>query len=221
MRKILCAVMIAAAAMGAAQAADIPVLEATPPARAVYVPTYVWSGVYLGGYGGGRWARIDDATGASAASVSGWAAGGVVGFNFQVGDFVYGLDGDFGVGNSSGGNLGAGGVIQDGDIRASGHLRARAGWTADRFMLFVAGGGTMANPFVTRVGLTPIRNWVEGWTVGTGVEYAVLPNLVLRTEYLFAHYGEKGYTYRFVPPLTTKITVDQVHTLRAAFLIKY
>jgi len=82
----------------AATAADV-----TPPPRApapVYVaPPFSWTGFYLGGNFGGTSASTtltDNLTGASlTAHRSGWLDGGQAGFNYQIGNFVWGAEGTF------------------------------------------------------------------------------------------------------------------------------
>jgi outer membrane immunogenic protein len=217
MRKLLCAILIAAAS-GHASAADLPAMPG--PAAVVYVPAYLWSGFYFGGYAGGRWASIKDDTGVAAASVSGWTGGGIVGGNFQIGSFVYGVEGDFGGGDTTGGNAAAGGLIVRGDIRASGNLRVRAGWAMDRVLFFAAGGAAFANPGITTaVGYLP--HWVTGWTAGGGIDYAVWAGLILRAEYLFSTYGDKVYAFGAPVPASRLISLEQLHTLRGAVMWKF
>src|SRR5262249_15744216 len=90
------AVMVSSA--GAADLSRRP----PPPSRAppVYapVPHYNWTGFYIGINGGGAWggrSRFDLPGSPSARlDVSGWVAGGTLGGNYQLGHFVFGLEGD-------------------------------------------------------------------------------------------------------------------------------
>src|SRR3954452_7281131 len=77
------------------QAADMPVKA---PIMPVVVP-FSWTGFYLGGNSGGAWGHRDltDVTRALAFTNSGngrFIGGGQVGFNYQVNNFVFGVEGD-------------------------------------------------------------------------------------------------------------------------------
>src|SRR3954462_15633317 len=84
---------------GAALAADMsrPVYKA-PPAGALPV-AYDWTGFYVGGHLGYGWAKKDwsDSFGLFDVSSrsSGFLGGGQAGFNYQIGQFVLGAEGDF------------------------------------------------------------------------------------------------------------------------------
>ena len=98
-RGLLALVGLAGAAMvsGAAMAADIsrPVYKA-PPAGALPV-AYDWTGFYVGGHVGYGWADKDwrDAFGlVTTHSADGFLGGGQAGFNYQINQFVLGVEGD-------------------------------------------------------------------------------------------------------------------------------
>src|SRR5437870_4720407 len=88
------AALIVAALTGAAGAADLPGRYPPPVMKApVYSPMYNWTGFYLGLNGGGAWGHTswDHAGGFD---VSGGLVGGTAGYNWQTGQFVFGLEGD-------------------------------------------------------------------------------------------------------------------------------
>jgi outer membrane immunogenic protein len=215
MRRILCAITIALGQAGIAAAADLP---ARPAPETGYIPNYVWSGLYLGVYGGGQWGRVKDDTGVSAASTTGGLAGGIVGGNFQTGNIVFGFEGDFGGGVSSGSNVGAGGIIEKGDIRGVADFRGRVGWAFDRLLLFAAAGGSFSNPAITRFGV-PTPHWLAGWTAGAGVDYAFATHWFARIEYLYGAYSSRSYS--FTPADNHVIQLTSLHTLRAALFYKF
>src|SRR6185436_20170473 len=98
MRSLLVGLMSAAAFGGAAIAADMarPVYKA-PPAGVLPV-AYDWTGFYIGGHVGYGWAEKDwrDAFGLNVSNkADGFLGGGQVGFNYQIGQFVLGAEGDF------------------------------------------------------------------------------------------------------------------------------
>ena len=84
------------AASYSAQAADIP--------RPVYkgvrsvVAYYNWTGFYVGINGGYMWGKTEFTGvggGTFSTSPNGWLVGGTVGFNYQVGSWVLGFEGDY------------------------------------------------------------------------------------------------------------------------------
>ena len=95
--------------LGAADAADIPVVKAPEPVPNVWS----WNGFYGGLNAGFASAQSDTAvtflntvTGASllppagsvtsgATSQSGWIGGGQIGYNFTTNNWLYGVEGDF------------------------------------------------------------------------------------------------------------------------------
>ena len=91
MKKVLLAALMAGVA-SSAMAADLPTRKA-PPAPQVYSSPLVfsWTGFYVGvngGWGGGT-------NGGAFGSPTGGLVGGTVGYNYQVGQFVGGLEGDW------------------------------------------------------------------------------------------------------------------------------
>ncbi len=78
-----------------ALAADLPVKA--PPAPAP-IPVFSWTGFYLGANVGGAWSNstiTDNVTGASLSTDnSGFIGGGQVGFNYQVNNWVFGVEWD-------------------------------------------------------------------------------------------------------------------------------
>ena len=73
-----------------------------------------------------------------------------------------------------------------------GSLRLRAGYALDRFLPYLTAGVSFAslglnyNGEADNYGKTTTQT---GWVLGTGLEYGVLDNLSVRTEYLYTDYG--------------------------------
>src|SRR3990172_5088830 len=83
--------------MGAANAADIQRRQAMPAKAPMYMaPAYNWTGFYIGVNGGGGWGRSDwsNAGGTADSNLSGGLVGGTIGYNYQAGQAVFGLEGD-------------------------------------------------------------------------------------------------------------------------------
>jgi outer membrane immunogenic protein len=108
--------LIVIGAVGAAHAADLPNVKGPPAFAPPPPPAFTWTGFYVGlnaGYDwaadpisltpGGLWNTAFDsgnssfiaANGSSTLRPSGFIGGGQVGLNYQVQNFVLGLEGDF------------------------------------------------------------------------------------------------------------------------------
>src|SRR4051812_35915280 len=124
------------------------------------VAAYSWSGLYLGANAGAKWAnfREDFRSGTLTpldfrgdSDVS-WLAGGQLGFMWQTGQFVFGIEGDMDATHlhNSFTSVGVVGPFVAGytfaiknDWQAS--ARGRLGYAFDRTLLYVTGGGAWAN----------------------------------------------------------------------------
>src|SRR5690348_17347070 len=99
-KKLLMSTAMVIAAISTASAADLraPVYTKAPPPAPVL---FSWTGFYIGLNAGGKWASVDDTATIAGTSVtftddrqSSWIAGGQVGYNWQVGQWVLGVEGD-------------------------------------------------------------------------------------------------------------------------------
>ncbi|WP_020177808.1 outer membrane protein [Methylopila sp. M107] len=177
-----------AVAVPAAQAADLPMEPA--PVVSAPVPSFSWTGPYIGVQGGYNWQR------ASNAKVDGWSVGGYAGYNYQFGEgsgAVIGIETDINYANIDGrrGN-GAGArtkVSQD----WNGATRARLGYAFDRFLAYGAAGVAYGDRELKRTPGGRDSKTAVGWTVGGGLEYAVTDNVALRGEYRYTDYGKDKF----------------------------
>ena len=95
MKRVFFALVSLAALTGTAAAADLPPRPAPAPyyKAPVAVPVYNWTGFYIGINGGGGFGRSQwDTTGGF--NTSGGLVGGTVGYNYQFGQAVVGVEGD-------------------------------------------------------------------------------------------------------------------------------
>src|SRR5690606_9296591 len=82
-------------------AADLPKpVYKAPPYKAPILapaPDYSWTGFYAGGHVGYGWSYLSgtDPTGGSSADLRGWLGGLQLGYNYQMGRFVIGIEGDY------------------------------------------------------------------------------------------------------------------------------
>src|ERR1041385_4755914 len=84
------------AAASSAFAADIQRRQMPAKAPAYITPAYNWTGFYVGINGGGGWGHSDWSAPLATGSfnLSGGLVGGTVGYNWQTGPVVFGLEGD-------------------------------------------------------------------------------------------------------------------------------
>ena len=233
------AVGVTAAFVSAASAADI-----SEPAY-----SYDWSGAYVGVHGGYVWGEADvtyDNEPGGGDLDGGFWGGALAGYNLQYDAIVFGVEGDFGLGDVSG--KGGGGPIDPEPPEVydysygldwNAHLRARAGFAVDRALFFVTGGLAVAehtlgveetntgiiicqackgiDPSTTRSLGSDSQTHV-GFTIGGGIEYALSDNVLLRAEYLYDDYGEANYEDEEGNEYDVDLTAQ---TVRAAVSFKF
>jgi len=178
-------------------AADLPVPAPTP--RVAYVPPpplYTWTGIYLGinggyAFGTSSWSNPVFTTGNF--NTNGWLVGGTLGGNYQIGQFVIGLEGDGDWTNINGttnfdGCATFAGCKTSNDWLAT--VRGRAGWAWDRTLFYATGGAAFGN-IQANLGVNPVTtlSTQTGWTAGAGIEGMFLPNWTAKIEYLYVNLG--------------------------------
>lgn len=177
-------------AAGAASAADLPSRKG-PVAAPVYIPpVFTWTGFYVGANAGYGWGNVNTNTFTSVGDLDGFVGGGQIGYNYQMGQFVLGLEADIqGTSIKNSADLG-GGITGDAKVPAFGTVRARLGYAWDRFMVYGTGGFAYSD---TKVSLTgpggsiSSDKWGSGWTVGGGVEWAFAGPWSVKAEYLYVN----------------------------------
>lgn len=187
-----------------------------------------WNGPYIGIAGGGGWGNQGQHTsflaptgGGSSTStgsptttisssppptdgsyhLSGGLVGGVVGYNWQFSNFVFGLEGDGSWADISGsGTCGdstdfhacGGGVDALGTVRGRIGFDPGAGFNLFQGILLYATGGLAVgdvhgwDSFYDTSG----HHLEAGWTVGAGIETKLTPNWSVKVEYLYTDLGD-------------------------------
>ena len=183
MKKILLASVALFGFAGAASAADLPVRSAPPAPIVAAVPVFTWTGFYVGVNAGYGWNTNDSITVGGLRfdldDDGGFVGGAQAGYNYQIGSFVVGLEGDIQYADFGGDDRFDfdGDGILDGDFNNSdwfGTVRARAGVAFDRALIYATGGFAFADD-------------ATGWTVGGGLEYAFTNNLSAKIEGLYVN----------------------------------
>ncbi|MBR1160719.1 outer membrane protein [Bradyrhizobium elkanii] len=173
-----------APAMAADMAARAPYVKAPPP-----VAIYNWTGFYVGGFGG--YASENSGT----PSMEGGFGGGTIGYNWQAGNIVYGLEVDA-AGADIDASVSALGVTARSKIDSLGTVRGRLGFAVDKVLFYGTGGYAWANNevSVTALGVTASQsNFHSGWTVGAGVEAFIAPQWSIKGEYLYRSLDSENY----------------------------
>jgi outer membrane immunogenic protein len=171
---------------GSASAAD---LSPAPYYSAPHFlpPVYSWTGFYLGLNGGGAIGRSNwDTTGGF--NISGGLVGGTVGYNYQIGNAVVGVeaDGDWaGIRGTTASGCPAGCTTSDSWLST---VRGRVGYAADRFLPYITGGAAFGNINASTAGLNN-SSTNAGWTIGAGIEFAITGHWTAKMEYLFVDLG--------------------------------
>ena len=218
-------------------AADLPMRNyAKAPIFAE--PIFNWTGFYLGGNIGYSWGRSSDtstltnsagtvlfaSTGKTA--LDGVFGGGQIGYNWQVQNFVWGLEADIQGTNEKGGRtfVCPAGVCIPTPVGIApsagtpvpatlgqkidwlGTVRGRAGVTVTPALLLYATGGLAYGEVNTHesIGVVPTafssNTTNAGWTAGAGIEGAIGGNWTARVEYLYVDLGKVNGS--FITPLT-------------------
>jgi outer membrane immunogenic protein len=173
---------------------------------------YNWTGAYAGVNLGSVWSSTqlnannisflpEDGTYQNANTGATVNPGLQVGYVQQLsGQWVVGAEGDFSYANNST-------QFQQSDSlgefdrftvrnNLQGSLRLRTGYAIERFLPFITAGVSFAslgldytNEMGTSENLSKTTTQV-GWILGGGLDYGVLANLSVRTEYLYTDYGK-------------------------------
>ncbi|MDX2204008.1 MAG: outer membrane protein [Hyphomicrobiaceae bacterium] len=169
-----------------------------------YSRPYKWTGLYVGFQTGYSWSKFDASTGPYGGpydqSYSYWSSGlfggSHLGYNWQYGHYLWGIEADIDASNFSTTSTGSLGDTRETRVSWQSTLRARAGWVSGSWLIYGTGGVAFnqATSSATLMGaLSPFsssseRHW--GWTIGTGVERAIMDKATLRLEYRYLDFGK-------------------------------
>ena len=180
--------------IGAASAADMPRRQAMPAKAPMYEAPYNWTGYYVGINGGGGFGHSDwsNALGTNGYNLSGAVVGGTIGYNYQMGQAVFGLEGDGDWSNIRGSTSGSACLGTSCETRNSwlATARGRLGYAFGRFMPYVTGGAAFGDIKATAVGLGSQTTTRAGWTGGGGLEAAIAGPWTAKIEYLYVDLGK-------------------------------
>ncbi len=228
MRRLLIGALSAVGLSAGLAVSATPAVAADPGMPGLRAPVYTWTGFYAGPsfgivaarsrqtYGGDRAGVPDpflplgqDVTGNYA--VTGPIFGAQIGYNYQMNQIVFGVELDasavFAKGMAGPNDV----AVAAGanplrrfhtDQRWLATARARLGFAADKWLLYVTGGlavaGLSGNNEAVLVAANADRRPAHvtriGWTVGAGAEYALSGNWSVKGEVLYADFGTFFYS---------------------------
>jgi outer membrane immunogenic protein len=148
----------------------------------------------MGANGGYGWGTTNWSALGSSFDVSGGLFGGQVGYNWQFGQFVYGVEGDVDWTDIKGNSFvnGAAGCAANVCTTKNNFIstaRGRVGYAIDRWMPYLTGGLAVGNIETTTPFTTGVNQTKAGWTVGAGLEFALVANWTAKVEYLHVDLG--------------------------------
>jgi outer membrane immunogenic protein len=209
---LVTASLVALGAAGSASAADLaarPYTKAPPMVAAVYD----WTGFYIGINGGGGFSHSSwtfDGLGDGSHDASGGTVGGQIGYRWQTGQIVWGVEGQGNWADLSGSHFGINsGFTDHSKIDAFGLITGQVGYAINNVLLYVKGGAAVADVkhSVTDAagGFLSTSNTRWGGAVGAGVEFGFMPGWSVGFEYDHLFLGRDT----FVTPLADTISVKQ------------
>lgn len=214
-------------AMGFVAPASAADLAARPytKAPAFVAAAYDWSGFYIGANGGYGTTRKnwDFVNGAGVAfsegghDADGATAGGQIGYRWQSGAFVYGLEAQGNWADFKGSNASTlfAGVTNRSKLDAFGLFTGQIGYAFNNALLYVKGGAAVTSTKYDSIATTggallgsasDSSRW--GATVGAGLEYAFTPNWSFGVEYNHLFIDAKNST--FSTPAGTFYSVERI-----------
>jgi outer membrane immunogenic protein len=170
------------AVTGAAQAADMGYgrpYAAPAPAYAAYN----WMGPYIGANLGYQWGSVTH----SPSDPSGGLLGGQIGYNWQNGQFVFGVETDMQWSNADDVN-----VSQKFTASWFGTTRGRIGYAMNNILAYGTGGLAYGGLELETGGQSESRSHY-GWTLGVGMEVGLTPNWTAKVEYLYFDLTDRTY----------------------------
>lgn len=203
------AVAGAATAVGTSVASAADLYIPAPEEVAVAVPDD-WTGFYAGAHVGYGWGVVEiedsyeefdnDIDDIDEYDIAGWLAGVQAGYNYQAGNFAFGLEGDIAWAGITGDSADQDSDILGTDIDWIATLRGRAGFVVDQLFLYGTAG-------IAAAGITSwtIDDWNDdyfeengvryGWVAGLGAEFKVTTDVSVKAEYLWHDFGSEEYEF--------------------------
>jgi outer membrane immunogenic protein len=215
MKKYLLSMMGLAAMAGSAMAADLPARTYKAPPPPV-IAIYDWTGFYIGGNGGWGQARAcwdfvvpgAATTAAGCREGSGGVVGGQVGYRWQTGQFVFGVEGQGDWADLSSTNVVTFNTAFStrAKVDGIGLINGQIGYAWNNALLYLAGGAAVTgsrfdilNAAGTSLASSSATRW--GADVGVGFEYGFTPNWSVGAQYDHLFMGHANNSFSVVNPI--------------------
>jgi outer membrane autotransporter protein len=181
---------------------------------------YSWAGFYAGAQLGATWGSARwtvDGTGTVEPRIAGLLGGGEIGFNHQVGKWVFGIQGDMNWSNAHGAKPCPNGFFYscESELDFLATTTARIGYAYwDRLLVYAKGGVAIARDrdrFSCNTGAQPTvvpligcpsqtdANTKAGWTVGWGTEFGLTRTISIKSETSYVDLGTDRANVAGVP----------------------
>jgi opacity protein-like surface antigen len=182
---------------------------------------YNWSGFYIGAYLGADWGHTSWNFVGTGATIdphfAGLLGGGEIGYNYQVGKWVFGVEGDIGWTNARGVQPCQTDFFHNCEINSNwlSTATARVGYAYwDRLLTYVKAGAVIAHDRAesvcdtgSRPTLVPLDGCPSqgdsktraGWTIGWGTEFGLTQNLSVKSETMYFDLGSDRYNIAGTP----------------------
>ncbi len=190
-----------------AVAADLPARTYTKAPAPVVAAIYDWSGFYIGGNGGYGTSRKEWDAGAllvdeGSHDATGGVAGGQIGYRWQTGGWVFGLEAQGDWADLRGSNVSLLTAINTNRSRidAFGLFTGQIGYTWNNVLWYAKGGAAVISDkytgLTTATGVTFDSASETRWgaVVGTGLEFGFTPNWSAAFEYDHIFNGDRSLT---------------------------
>ncbi|OBQ89968.1 outer membrane protein [Mesorhizobium sp. AA23] len=175
-----------------------PVLAADLVQPVAAMP-FSWTGFYVGGQAGGGW---NDSHWSGSffdpfnTNGSGGIFGGQIGYHYQIGQYVVGIEGDL-AGSTVRGENQCSGFLATCETKQDylGSVRGRLGYAFDRFLVY--GDAGVAFTKYKSAEVEPFPDTYRGgsragWTAGLGAEYALTNHWTAGVEWNYYDFGTKN-----------------------------
>lgn len=158
------------------------------------VPVFSWTGFYIGGHVGYGWSRWTGTStfGTDSVDGKGWLGGAQAGYNYQAGNWVFGVEGEYtwsDVKYTTPIFAGTLSLKNDYYITAA----ARIGYAFDRFLVYAKGGAVWSrDKWDVTDGIGGFANGNfnrTGWLLGGGLEWAFWGPVSAKLEYNYLNFG--------------------------------
>jgi outer membrane immunogenic protein len=219
--------VLALASASVASAADIPVKASYAP------PAWSWTGFYLGAHVGSGFGTVESEIpgggfALSSHNYNGFLGGGQIGFNWQTGPIVIGVEADASATSLKGtAPCVVGFLVCKTNVNWLSTFTGRLGFTADKALIYVKGGAAWASfdssASIAGFNIATASDYSQwGATIGAGVEYAFAPGWSAKIEYDYINFGKHSVAFTtgglgggFGGAGTTNIDVTQnVHLVK-------